>query len=148
MYAAVYFLTKWERLIAIVAMFIGVGRFTVIRLQYNEAAAIAGTARTAIVPAAGQDVRHTICLKFIGYIFTSTNYQDMVTRYVSITVQYNCLLTPRMREPVVPLQRTRVLLGAVVTVSLSPTRNEELYSGSYEIANTIQSAHLLPPSRT
>jgi hypothetical protein len=87
MAAAVYFLTKWQRLIAMVAMFIGVWRFTVIGLQYNETAAIAGIARTAIVPAAGQDVWQAICLQFIGYIFTCTNYQGMISRYVSNTVQ-------------------------------------------------------------
>jgi hypothetical protein len=54
--AAVCFLTKWQHLIAMVAMFIQPLRFTVIRLKYIKSAAIAGTASTATVPAAGQDV--------------------------------------------------------------------------------------------
>jgi len=52
-----------------------------------------------------------------------------------------------MREPAVPLQRTRVLLGAIVTVSVTPTRNEELFISLYEITNTIPFAHPLPPFR-
>jgi len=55
--------------------------------SYKETAAIAGTARTAIVPAAAQDAWHAICLQFIGYIFTCNNYRGMVSRYVSNTVQ-------------------------------------------------------------
>jgi hypothetical protein len=50
------FNSAFKGLIAMFAMFIGAKRFTVIRLHYNEGAAIAGIARTAIVPAAGQDV--------------------------------------------------------------------------------------------
>jgi hypothetical protein len=67
---------------------------------------------------------------------------------VTSAIHYNSLLTPRMREPAVPLQRTRLVLGAIVTVSVSPTKNEELYIGLYEIANTIPFAHPLPPFRT
>jgi hypothetical protein len=53
-----------------------------------------------------------------------------------------------MREAAVPFQRTRVLLGAIITVSVSPIRNEELYGDWYEIANTIPFAHPLSPFRT
>jgi len=67
---------------------------------------------------------------------------------VTSAIRYNCLLTPRKRGPAVSLQRTRLLLGAIVTVSVSLTRNEELYIGSYEITNTIPFAHPLPPFRT